>query len=171
MVGVPKGRRRWAMDYSYPSSIRTSPEEGVSNPYIARGVKGRGLPSVNPRFANATSQGSVCFASRTPAFTSRSSPSVLPSCASSGGRIGRNTTRGTRQDRRRSITPSTPCYFSFSAFGGDVKIAVPTSGFAWLTRIKQNCLKMQQCRLFSRPRIGIRIVPTPVSCLYLLRRS
>jgi len=50
-----------------------------------------------------------------------------------------------------------------------VKIVVPTSGFAWLTRIKQNCLKMQQCRLFSRPRIGIRIVPTPVPSLSLLK--
>ncbi len=127
------------------------------------------MPSSSPRFPNATSQGSVCFASRTPAFTSRSSPSVLPSCASSGGRIGRNTTRGTRQDRRRSITPSTPCNFSFPSLGGDVKIVVPTSGFAWLTRIRQNYLKRQQCRLFSRPRIGIRIVPTPVPSLSLLK--
>ncbi len=140
MVGVPKGRRRWTISCAYPGSMPASPEEGVSIPYCARGAKDRDLPSVNPRFANANSQGSVCFASRNPAFTSRSSPSVLPSCASSGGRIGRNTTRGTRQDRRRSIIPSTPCYFSFSAFGGDVKIVVPTSGFAWRTSIRQNCL-------------------------------
>ncbi len=50
-----------------------------------------------------------------------------------------------------------------------MKIVVPTSGFAWLTRIRQNYLKRQQCRLFSRPRIGIRIVPTPVPSLSLLK--